>query len=73
MTKDCPYCITCPTYECFRLELSRNVFVTQYCRGNFNKCERKRTRERGEPVPDNLLPNGFFLPRKKEKAGHTEK
>ncbi|MBN2168899.1 MAG: hypothetical protein JW738_06610 [Actinobacteria bacterium] len=70
MKYECPYCITCPVFECFRTESSKNVFVNQYCWGNFNKCERKKARERREPVSDNLLPNGFIFPTKKEIIGN---
>ncbi|MBN1289222.1 MAG: hypothetical protein JXA49_06260 [Actinobacteria bacterium] len=66
----CPYCVTCPVFECFRIESTRNVFINLYCWGNFHKCERMQARGRGEAVPDNLLPNGFIFPTRKATIGN---
>ena len=34
----------------------------EYCEHDFRSCERLKLAERGEPIPDRMLPNGFVLP-----------
>lgn len=56
--KVCKWYEVCPIkrfYETGRLE---KKWVEKYCWGDNRKCVRHQFEERGEPHPDNLLPNG---------------
>ena len=56
---ECDYLNTCSMFKHFvsNSELLQ-VFIKNYCKGNFEKCERKKIRDTGKMPPDNLLPNG---------------
>ncbi|MFC1960458.1 hypothetical protein ACFLYO_07085 [Chloroflexota bacterium] len=49
----------CPIFQYFReyTQIYRDV----YCLDNFEVCQRRQLRLAGEPVPDNLLPDGGIL------------
>ena len=56
--KICIWFNCCPMkrfYEQGRLE---KYWIDNYCKGDFNKCIRKKKEENGEYHPDNMLPNG---------------
>ncbi len=59
--KKCPYIDTCDMFKRFTTESAKKVFITLYCKGNFKKCARKKLRDSGQPVPENLLPSGKFI------------
>jgi hypothetical protein len=42
-------------YEAGKLD---KKWVTDYCHGNWKACVRYQMEERGDPHPDNMLPNG---------------
>lgn len=50
-------------YQLFNLSGTLAVWQTNYCSADFERCERFRRSARGEPVPQNLLPNGKSLNR----------
>jgi methyl-accepting chemotaxis protein len=61
--------LTCPSFArclfCLRYStdpgLSNQAYVTRYCKGDFEACERKRLTDAGTPAPPNLLPDGSYL------------
>lgn len=57
----CPNFEGCPIFGRFSSEDSKHFYVSQYCEGDFGKCERKRLKDGGEPVPLALLPDGGRL------------
>lgn len=36
----------------------KKMWIERYCKGDYKSCVRYRMEERGEPHPDNMLPNG---------------
>jgi hypothetical protein len=58
---ECPYLKSCPLFQFFKLEVSKKLYITNYCQGQFDKCERKKLKDIGKTVPDKLLPNGKHL------------
>jgi len=61
MPERCFYIEGCPIYKHFLSQNVKEVFVTAYCEGRFEDCARKQLRDKGEPVPELLLPTGKFL------------
>ncbi|MBN2169639.1 MAG: hypothetical protein JW738_10380 [Actinobacteria bacterium] len=59
---DCIYLEKCPIFALFRQQAVKNIFIAQYCESNWEKCERKKLRDKGEEIPGKLLPNGQYLP-----------
>ena len=58
----CKYLSGCPIFNLFKSESLKNVWIKFYCLGYKNsECERLKLREKGEKVPDTLLPNGTYL------------
>lgn len=57
----CPHSTTCRLYSQFTLQSALSVWKTLYCAGAYATCERFRRSEAGEPVPNELLPNGKVL------------
>jgi hypothetical protein len=61
--QDCEYLATCPIFNRFRLEGIKNFWIRLYCQGEKQtRCQRKALKESGQTVPENLLPNGNYLP-----------
>ena len=58
----CPHFAACPIFERFSTEGSKQAYISQYCKGDFEGCERKRLKDAGQPVPLTLLPDGSDLP-----------
>ena len=55
---DCAQLEACPVWANFKSDI-KNIWIRNYCQGDKQeRCERKRLGMSGEPVPDNLLPNG---------------
>lgn len=61
MNPDGPNLAGCPMFKHFKLEATKQVFIIQYCRGDYESCARKKLRDSGKPVPEMLLPNGRTL------------
>ncbi len=60
--KECEYDVKGSSiYNRFRLDSTKDLFISLYCQGNFEKCERRRLRKQGKPVSEKLLPNGEYL------------
>ena len=55
----CPHFAACPIFERFSSETSK--YVGQYCKGDFEECERKKRQDAGQQVPPSLLPDGGSL------------
>jgi len=55
----CPHFAACPEFERFSAEISK--YVGQYCKGDFDECERKKRKDAGQQVPPSLLPDGSSL------------
>jgi len=52
----CPYFATCPIFE--RSSPGMSKYISQYCKGEFEECERKKRKDAGKLVPPTLLPDG---------------
>ncbi len=39
-------------------DFAKDILVRKYCHGEFENCERKLRKDRGEAVPDSLVPDG---------------
>ncbi len=61
--RQCPYINDCPMFRRIMTDALRKVFIDLFCKGDFELCERKKLRDAGEPVPDDLLPHGGRLSR----------
>lgn len=57
----CSHLTNCPMFAAFETEATGRIFRQFYCEGKFQTCARFQKSERGESVPDLLLPNGAFL------------
>ncbi|RLC86795.1 MAG: hypothetical protein DRJ03_07740 [Chloroflexi bacterium] len=55
----CPHFAACPIFERFSSETSK--YVGQYCKEDFEECERKKRKDAGQQVPPSLLPDGGSL------------
>lgn len=53
--------IACPLFQLFSSEKSGSIFKKFYCQGEFNTCQRKQLGDKGQTVPQNMLPNGTYL------------
>lgn len=51
----------CPIYGHFILESTKEAIIGLYCRGDFQRCARKKLKDLGQPVPENLMPNGKYV------------
>ncbi len=51
----------CPLYKEFKLQKLANMWVREYCKGNFLKCKRRQLKLSGKDIPLTLLPNGQNL------------
>ena len=57
----CPHLSGCPMFPLFNMQSALQIWKISYCTSKFVECERYRRSERGEPVPDNLMPSGALL------------
>ncbi len=48
-------------FPLFSMQSALQIWKISYCTSKFGDCERHRRAERGEPVPDNLMPSGALL------------
>jgi hypothetical protein len=48
----------CPLREFEKQGLISDKWRKQYCEGNYTKCKRYQMTEKGEPHPDNMMPDG---------------
>ncbi len=58
MSRTCKWYSLCPMkrfYEQGRLDRS---WIDRYCKGDWTSCKRYQAEARGEPHPDNMLPDG---------------
>ncbi|HDP69953.1 MAG TPA: hypothetical protein ENN38_03970 [Actinobacteria bacterium] len=55
---ECPNLEKCPFFKNLSLASTAEVLKNNYCRDNFENCARKKIKDSGEPVPENLWPNG---------------
>lgn len=60
--KVCPNIEKCPMYKKFTSDRVKRMYINYYCEGDFERCQRKKIRDRGEVPPDALLPDGVYLP-----------
>ncbi len=54
----CKWYPVCPIKRFYEEGKLEKIWVEKYCWNNNEKCARYQLEERGEPHPDNLLPNG---------------
>jgi hypothetical protein len=57
----CTHVFNCPLFTVFTMNSALTVWKMNYCTAEFSRCARYQLSERGEPVPQNLLPNGKLL------------
>ncbi|MBU0511029.1 MAG: methyl-accepting chemotaxis protein [Chloroflexi bacterium] len=55
----CPNFDACKFLESFSAYTSN--YISQYCKDNFEECERKKRKDAGKPVPPTLCPDGGSL------------
>ncbi len=60
-TKACPNMEKCPIYSLFIMESTKQAIIGLYCKGDFQRCERKKLKDAGKPVPEKLMPNGKYF------------
>jgi hypothetical protein len=61
--QDCEYLPTCSIFGRFHLDGIKSFWIKLYCQGEKQpKGQRKLIIESGRPMPQNLLPNGNYLP-----------
>lgn len=47
----CLHFAVCPIFECSSTDDSMEAYISQYCKGDFEACARKKLKDAGEPVP----------------------
>ncbi len=57
MEKVCPMFEKCPLLPTLPEDLREKV-IKEYCKGDFEKCARKKIKDSGEMPPKNLMPDG---------------
>ncbi len=57
MEKVCPMYEKCPLLPTLS-EKEREEVVKKYCKGDFESCARKKTKDSGKMPPANLMPDG---------------
>jgi methyl-accepting chemotaxis protein len=57
-TLNCPDFATCLMLERLFANEADQIYVTRYCAGAFETCERRKRKEAGQTVPPMLLPDG---------------
>ncbi|MCC7206533.1 MAG: PAS domain-containing protein, partial [Anaerolineae bacterium] len=58
--RQCPNLNRCPAFRLLQLQ-AREVFMELYCEAEYERCARLISANRGERVPDNLMPHGVLL------------
>ncbi|MCZ7680530.1 MAG: hypothetical protein M5U28_17910 [Sandaracinaceae bacterium] len=58
-----------PLYGEFTLQASLRTWQIRYCHADHTECERFQRKNRGDPVPLRMLPNGQMLPGAKKDEG----
>lgn len=61
MNAECPNLEKCPMFKYFQTDFLKKTFISIYCRDRFSDCERKKLKDAGKVVPENLLPDGQYL------------
>lgn len=61
MTRDCPHLGSCPMYDLLKLAGTLKTWQVRYCQADYEACARHQLSRKGEPVPQNLMPNGALL------------
>jgi len=61
MNEECPNLAGCPMFKYLLADLSRETFVLLFCRDRFWECARKKLKDAGKPVPEQMLPTGEYL------------
>jgi hypothetical protein len=56
--KVCKWYEVCPLKKFYAQGKLEKKWIERYCMGNFKSCVRYQMEEKGEPHPDNMLPNG---------------
>ena len=59
--KDCKHISGCAMYQLFTLSGTLAVWQNRYCKADYGNCVRYQREACGEPVPNNLMPNGRML------------
>lgn len=59
--KQCLYIDNCPMFDLFKSDFKKAGYKLLYCLSDFDRCVRKKARDKGEKPPDNLLPDGKQL------------
>ncbi len=58
MDDTCKWYQVCPMKRYYEKGELDEKWIDQYCKGDYETCVRYQMEERGEPHPDNMLPNG---------------
>jgi len=61
MNNECPNLMKCQMFKFFQSDFAKQIYLTLYCQGNFTGCARKKLKDAGKEVPENLLPDGQYL------------
>ncbi len=56
--KICKWYEVCPMKRFYDEGKLEEKWIECYCKGDYKSCVRYQMEERGEPHPDNMLPNG---------------
>jgi len=54
----CKWFEICPMKRYYEYGKLEKKWIQNYCKGDYLKCKRYQLEKRGEPHPDNMLPNG---------------
>ena len=60
MDNKCQFIDSCPMFKYF-CRAAQIIYSQVYCEGDYESCERLKRRINGQPVPENLLPQGLKL------------
>jgi len=66
MEQRCQFISGCPIFEYFN-RTAKKVYLAMYCEGDYGRCQRRRLRMAGQPVPKDLLPYGGTLSYESER------
>lgn len=69
----CSHTTSCELFVQFVMNPALDLWKTRYCEGDFKRCSRFQTSNKGSPVPVTLLPNGknISVNRSDEDLGAT--
>ncbi|MHA1379414.1 MAG: uracil-DNA glycosylase [Candidatus Helarchaeota archaeon] len=56
--KECFWYQVCPMKRFFEEGKLEEKWILEYCKGDYNKCIRKKMEDKGKYHPDNMLPDG---------------